>query len=243
MSGLPSIAEAVRTYAYPGRGLVLGTSKDGTKGVVLYFITARSENSRNRLLVADSTGIHTAIFDWNKLKDPSLILYSPLLLLPQGLVIGNGDQTETVRQGLQQGIHFGESLESRYFEPDSPHYTPRITGFLPRPRTGVTYEISLISSADGRGDLSRCQRSLFSYQGVAGTGHLVHTYQGGDQRLFSFAGEPRGVILEDDLPSMAETVWESLDPSLRVSLVAGWYDLNGQWDQVVLINHHVLGRQ
>ena len=40
-----SMREALTGNSYPGRGIVVGKSADGTKAVYAYFIMGRSENS------------------------------------------------------------------------------------------------------------------------------------------------------------------------------------------------------
>lgn len=47
---IESLATELNTNTYPGRGIVLGKSKDGKKAVIAYFIMGRSANSRNRIL-------------------------------------------------------------------------------------------------------------------------------------------------------------------------------------------------
>lgn len=54
-----SIAEELKNNSYPGRGIIIGRSADGTKAVTAYFIMGRSENSRNRVFVEDGNGIRT----------------------------------------------------------------------------------------------------------------------------------------------------------------------------------------
>ena len=42
-----SIEKELQGNAYPGRGIIIGKTPDGTKAVTAYFIMGRSENSRN----------------------------------------------------------------------------------------------------------------------------------------------------------------------------------------------------
>ena len=72
-----SLEKELSSTTYPGRGIVIGLSEDGTKAVTAYFIMGRSENSRNRIFVEDGEGIRTQAFDPSKLEDPSLIIYAP----------------------------------------------------------------------------------------------------------------------------------------------------------------------
>ena len=73
-----SLAKELSSTTYPGRGIVIGRTKDGKKAVTAYFIMGRSENSRNRVFVEDGEGIRTQAFDPSKLEDPSLIIYAPV---------------------------------------------------------------------------------------------------------------------------------------------------------------------
>ena len=61
---------------YPGRGIVLGMTPDGTKAVAAYFIMGRSENSRNRVFVEKDGEVFTEPFDASRVEDPSLIIYA-----------------------------------------------------------------------------------------------------------------------------------------------------------------------
>lgn len=68
-----SLEQELKSNAYPGRGIVIGRTPDGTHAVTAYFIMGRSTNSRNRVFVEDGEGIRTQAFDPSKLTDPSLI--------------------------------------------------------------------------------------------------------------------------------------------------------------------------
>ena len=123
-----NLFDTLKQNAYPGRGIVLGTSADGASAVAAYFIMGRSENSRNRVFVEDGEGIRTQAFDPSKLTDPSLIIYAPVRVLGNKTIVTNGDQTDTIYEGMDHQLTFEQSLRSREFEPDGPNYTPRISG-------------------------------------------------------------------------------------------------------------------
>ena len=91
-----SLAKELSSTTYPGRGIVIGRTKDGKKAVTAYFIMGRSENSRNRVFVEDGEGIRTQAFDPSKLEDPSLIIYAPVRVLGNKTIVTNGDQTDTI---------------------------------------------------------------------------------------------------------------------------------------------------
>lgn len=119
-----SLETELKNNTYPGRGIVIGRSEDGTKAVTAYFIMGRSSNSRNRVFVTEGEGIRTEAFDPAKLEDPSLIIYAPVRVLGNKTIVTNGDQTDTVYEGLDEELTFEQSLRKREFEPDGPNYTP-----------------------------------------------------------------------------------------------------------------------
>ena len=170
-----SIAEELKRNSYPGRGIVLGRSADGKKAVAAYFIMGRSENSRNRIFVEDGNGIRTQAFDPAKLSDPSLIIYAPVRVLGNKTIVTNGDQTDTIYEGMDKQLTFEQSLRCREFEPDAPNYTPRISGIMHMENGAFNYAMSILKSSDG--DPSSCCRYTFAYENpVAGEGHFIHTY-------------------------------------------------------------------
>lgn len=200
---------------YPGRGIVLGKSADGAFAIAAYFIMGRSENSRNRVFVPTDDGIRTQAHDPAKMTDPSLIIYHPVRSVGQGLIVTNGDQTDTIRDYMQEGRTFTEALKSRTFEPDAPNYTPRISGML---SPDGSFQLSILKSADG--DPACCCRYFYHYDApLAGEGRFIHTYQGDGNPLPSFEGEPVRVSLADTTPdALADRIWAALNPDNKVSL-------------------------
>ena len=179
----------LRSNPYPGRGIVLGSSPDGEKSVIAYFIMGRSENSRNRVFVETPDGIRTQAFASSKMTDPSLIIYAPVRVFGTSTIVTNGDQTDTIREGLAAGKTFAQALHTRTFEPDAPNYTPRISGLV---KKNGDYTLSILKSADG--DPASCRRYFFAYEAPrAGQGHFIHTYMGDGTPLPSFMGEPEQV--------------------------------------------------
>ena len=202
---------------YPGRGIVIGKSADGKKAVAAYFIMGRSENSRNRIFVEDGQGIRTQAFDPSKLIDPSLIIYAPVRVLGNKTIVTNGDQTDTIYEGMDRQLTFEQSLRPREFEPDAPNYTPRISGILHTENGGFNYAMSILKSNNG--DPSSCNRFTFAYENPgAGEGHLIHTYRGDGDPLPSFEGEPKPVEIPDDIDVFTEMLWDSLNQDNKVSL-------------------------
>ena len=219
-----SLAQELQENAYPGRGIVLGRSEDGTKAVAAYFIMGRSENSRNRIFVEEGEGIRTQAYDPSKLTDPSLIIYAPVRVLGHRTIVTNGDQTDTVYEGMEKGLTFEQSLRSREFEPDAPNYTPRISGLMELENGGYSYSLSILKSNNG--DPACCNRYTFSYENcAAGEGHFIHTYMHDGNPLPSFEGEPKLVEIPDDIDAFTELLWSSLNEDNKVSLFTRYIDI------------------
>lgn len=220
-----SLFKDIASTTYPGRGIVIGKSADGTKAVIAYFIMGRSENSRNRVFVKTEDGIKTQAFDPSKLVDPSLIIYSPVRKLGNKTIVTNGDQTDTVYELMNQQQTFEQSLRTREFEPDGPNYTPRISGIVKCSDGSMNYAMSILKSADGNPDC--CERYTFTYdKPIAGMGRFIHTYMGDGNPLPSFEGEPTLVeIGNDDIDTFADKIWNSLDNDNKVSLYVSYIDI------------------
>ena len=141
-----SIEKELKENSYPGRGIIVGRSEDGKKAAIAYFIMGRSSNSRNRIFVEDGEGIRTQAFDPSKLEDPSLIIYAPVRVLGNKTIVTNGDQTDTIYEGMDKQLTFEQSLRSREFEPDGPNYTPRISAVLHLEKGKFNYAMSILKS-------------------------------------------------------------------------------------------------
>ena len=210
----------LRGNPYPGRGIVLGSSPDGEKSVIAYFIMGRSENSRNRVFVETPDGIRTQAYDPSKVEDPSLIIYHPVRQLGRGIIVTNGDQTDTIRDFLEQGLPMEQALRTREFEPDGPNWTPRISGLL---SPDGSYKLSILKSADADG--SACLRQTFEYPGQAGLGHFLHTYVTDGNPIPTFCGEPERVAISGDIDAFTAALWESLNEDNKISLFVRFTDL------------------
>lgn len=219
-----SLSEELKGNSYPGRGIVIGRSEDGTKAVTAYFIMGRSVNSRNRVFVTEGEGIRTEAFDPSKLEDPSLIIYAPVRVLGNRTIVTNGDQTDTIYDGMDKELTFEQSLRCREFEPDGPNYTPRISGVMHIEGGQYDYAMSILKSNNGNPDA--CNRYTFAYQNpVAGEAHFIHTYMGDGNPLPSFEGEPKLVGLEGDIDTFTSLVWENLNEENKVSLFVRYIDI------------------
>ena len=219
-----SIEQELKSNSYPGRGIILGKSEDGTKAVAAYFIMGRSENSRNRIFVEDGEGIRTQAFDPSKLVDPSLIIYAPVRVLGNKTIVTNGDQTDTIYEGMDRQLTFEQSLRSREFEPDAPNYTPRISGIMHIENGKYSYAMSILKSNNGNPD--SCNRYTFAYENcVAGEGHFIHTYKCDGNPLPSFEGEPELIAVSDDIEEYTNLLWNSLNEDTKVSLFVRYIDI------------------
>ena len=219
-----SLANELNSNTYPGRGIVIGKTKDGKKAVTAYFIMGRSNNSRNRVFVEDGEGIRTQAFDPSKLEDPSLIIYAPVKVLGNKTIVTNGDQTDTIYEGMDKQLTFEQSLRTREFEPDAPNYTPRISGIMHVENRKYNYAMSILKSNNGNPEA--CNRYTFAYENpVAGEGHFIHTYMHDGNPLPSFEGEPKLVEINGDIDEFTNMVWTNLNEDNKVSLFVRFIDI------------------
>lgn len=219
-----SIEEELRNNTYPGRGIIIGKTGDGTAAVTAYFIMGRSENSRNRVFVEEGEGIRTQAFDPSKLTDPSLIIYAPVRVLGNKTIVTNGDQTDTIYEGMDKQLTFEQSLRCREFEPDAPNYTPRISGIMHLENGRYNYAMSILKSGDGNPDA--CCRYTFAYENpVAGEGHFIHTYMQDGSPLPSFEGEPKRIGIEGTIDEFTDLLWNSLNEDNKVSLFVRYINI------------------
>ena len=219
---------------YPGRGIVLGMTPDGTKAVAAYFIMGRSENSRNRVFVEKDGEVFTEPFDASRVEDPSLIIYAAVRQLGSRLIVTNGNQTDTVYEGLQKGLSFAEALESRCFEPDPPNFTPRISGMITFGEGVFTYQMSILKSADAEG--TACNRFTYTYAPLPGLGHFLHTYVTDGSPIPTFQGEPERMYMDDSIDDFTDDLWNSLNAANRISLYVRYTDLKSGKTESRMVN-------
>lgn len=220
---IDSLADILSSNTYPGRGIVIGKTPDGTKAAIAYFIMGRSENSRNRIFKEEAENVTIYPFDASKVEDPSLIIYSPLKVFENKLIVTNGDQTDTVYDFLADGKTFEEALNTREFEPDAPNFTPRISGELTFANSDFTYKMSILKSADEIG--SACNRYTYCYNSLAGLGHFIHTYNCDGNPIPTFTGEPERVEIKNDIDEFTSMIWENLNNDNKISLYVRYVDL------------------
>ena len=228
---------------YPGRGICIGLSPDGTRAMIAYWIMGRSANSRNRVFDAVTGGIRTVAADPSKMEDPHLIIYNPVLTVNETTIVTNGDQTDTIyhfiRDNLFPGYSFEAALSTRLFEDDAPNYTPRISGVVDMRRGG--YKLSILKSCEG--NAASVQRQTFDYpQPVAGEGQLITTYQKNGAPIPSFAGEPlRVTVDENDPKEYAGKIWDALNEDNKVSLFVRAVTLaTGDYEDVIINKYNTV---
>ena len=228
------IDQLIKGNSYVGRGIVIGKTPDASKAMFAYFIMGRSANSRNRVFTEKDGAIFTEPFDASKVEDPSLIIYAAIRNYENSIIVTNGDQTDTIYQGLKDGKSFDVALESREFEPDHPNLTPRISGILNFKDNDFNYNMSILKSADAEG--SACNRYGFHYTALAGLGHFIHTYVCDGNPIPTFQGEPERVAIDNDIDMFTDKLWNALDSDNKISLYVRYVDLNTKTAESRLIN-------
>lgn len=223
--GIQNMADLLSSNSYPGRGIMIGKSADGTKAMIAYFIMGRSANSRNRIFELFDGGMRTKAFDESKLEDPSLIIYNPFLQREGIDIVTNGDQTDTIYNALAEGKSFEDALMTREFEPDCPNYTPRISGIVYYGAENFTYSLSILKSAYGNPEA--CNRYFYRYTPQNGIGHFIHTYECDGNPIPSFHGEPETVTLPNTADELADMIWKNLNEDNKVSLLIRTVPLDG----------------
>ena len=231
---IKTLSERLEGNRYPGRGIVIGKTPDGKKAAIAYFIMGRSANSRNRVFTEKNGEIFTKPFDASKVEDPSLIIYAAVRSYENKLIVTNGNQTDTIYDGLAAGKSFSQALTSREFEPDAPNLTPRISGMLTFEGNDFTYEMSILKSGDAAGTF--CNRYTFSYGACAGLGHFLHTYVCDGNPIPTFQGEPERVAMDDDIDAFTTDLWNALDAENRISLYVRYTDLETGEAQSRMVN-------
>lgn len=234
-----TIEEELRSMPYHGRGIIIGKTPDGLKAAIAYFIMGRSENSRNRVFVEQGDGIRTEAYDPSKMVDPHLIIYSPVRVLGNKTIVTNGDQTDTIYEGMDRQLTFEQSLRGREFEDDAPNYTPRISGIVHLDGGIMNYAMSIIKSSDGNPD--SVLRYTYAYNSpVAGEARFIHTYSSEGNPLPSFEGEPKRLEIPDvDLDGFTQLIWDNLNEDNKISLFTRYIDIETGKTQTEIINKNL----
>ena len=231
-----NVFDYLNSNVYPGRGILIGRSANGDYAVTAYFIMGRSTNSRNRIFIEDGMGIRTEAYDPALLSDPSLIIYAPVRVYGKYTIVTNGDQTDTVFDGLADGLTFEQSLREREYEPDAPNYTPRISGVIDVNESNYNFALSILKS---NADASGCDRYTYAYENpIAGEGRIIHTYVGDGDPLPSFEGEPVRVEIADDIDALTEKLWNALNEDNKVSLFVRYIKIADGTCESRIVNRH-----
>lgn len=227
-----SIKEYIAGNPYVGRGIIIGRTPDAKKAVTAYFIMGRSANSRNRVFEEVKDDVMIKPFDESKVEDPSLIIYHPLRVDDKKIIITNGDQTDTIRDFMKTGMCFQCALRTRSFEPDAPNWTPRISGLVDI-EDDFTYKMSILKSANSEG--TSCNRYFFEYEGLAGQGHFIHTYMTDGNPIPTFIGEPKRLLIPDNIEELTSEIWENLNEENKISLYVRYTDIKtGEYDKRII---------
>jgi IMP cyclohydrolase len=201
---------------YPGRGIIIGRSKNSA--AFAYFLTGRSENSRNRFFQYKDGVLKTVPVDASKVADPSLIIYNAVRTYENKIIVSNGAHTDTIYDFLSAGKSFQEALNTQTYEPDA-SFTPRISGLIYE----NGYALSVIKK--GFEGAVGANRNFFYYENPpAGYGRLISTYRGDGDPLPIFEGEPALIEIPSDIDEFAADLWESLSAENKISLFVKYGD-------------------
>ncbi|MBE6594127.1 MAG: inosine monophosphate cyclohydrolase [Ruminococcaceae bacterium] len=234
-----TIVNELNSLAYHGRGIMIGKSADSKKAITAYFIMGRSENSRNRVFVAEGDAMRTKAYDESKMIDPHLIIYYPVRVLGNKTIVTNGDQTDTIYELMDKQMTFEQALRTREFEDDKPNFTPRISGIIHRENGEMNYAMSILKSAEG--DDSSCERFTYAYSNpIAGMAKFIHTYNGDGNPLPSFEGEPKTLVLPDvSIDELTDLIWTNLNQDNKVSLFVRYIDIATGETETRIVNKNV----
>jgi IMP cyclohydrolase len=232
-----AFAERIEQNPYPGRGLALGRAAAGDAWLAVYWIMGRSENSRNRRFVADGPTLRTEPVDASRLADPSLVIYEAMLELPGVTLVGNGDQTRTLRDAIAAGGRFEDALGTREREPDAPHYTPRISGMLDLRGAAPVLALSILRASDA--DPAQTDRTSFRpAPPPPGFALGLTTYEGDGDPLPSFRGDPLWLPVEGGAEQVLERYWDALDRANRIALAVKRIPAAGGPSALLVRNRH-----
>lgn len=234
-----TIKDELNSLAYHGRGIIIGKSQDGEKAITAYFIMGRSENSRNRVFVAEGENMRTKAYDESKMVDPHLIIYYPVRVLGNKTIVTNGDQTDTIYDLMDKQQTFEQALRTREFEDDKPNFTPRISGIIHCDKGEMNFAMSILKSAEG--DESSCERFTYAYSNpLCGKAKFIHTYNGDGNPLPSYEGEPKTLILPDmSIDDLTSHIWDNLNEDNKVSLFVRYIDIKSGESETRIINKNI----
>ncbi len=202
------IEDYLSSRPYLGRVLVGGTLENG-RPFALYMISARSEKSRNRVIVKENGAIRTKLYKEG--EEDNLIIY-PISKKKEGLlVLSNGIQTYGVFDSLAAGKSLLEALDEYEAEDDSLN-TPRIA--LCANLESSEYELGIVKKSG---------RMTWHYAPTPGYGHIISTYSGDEESPEEFSAEPEVVSLLPSASAFIDSIYNSVKAEYRVALYA-YYD-------------------
>jgi len=224
---------------YPGRGIIIGLTPDKKNYVQIYWIMGRSKNSRNIIFVEENGYLKNEIYDEKLVKDTSLILYYSMKNFKDKHIISNGDQTETIFKYIKNGKNFEKALGTRYFEPDGPNFTPRISGILFNEKNEFTYKLSLIKSIDN--NKNYCAKYFFNYESaIPGYGHFISTYIDDGNPLPSYNGEPKILPIFNNMTDNLKKYWDLLNKDNRISIAVKYINIENKSFSYKIINKNLM---
>ena len=217
-------SDRIEISTYPGRGIVIGATPDGSHLVQVYWIMGRSEGSRNRIFIQEGDHVKTWVFDESKVKNLELVSYYPIRVYESNHLVTNGDQTDTILEHLKSGRTFESALDTRTWEPDPPIHTPRIAGLLnTKADTGYAYKLGILKTVEGNAGYT--SRQYFTYEtAISGYGHCITTYLDDDDPVISFEGAPYLVGLSNDIQETTDRFWSLLDEDNKVAILTKFID-------------------
>ncbi|MGC8764286.1 MAG: IMP cyclohydrolase [Brevinematia bacterium] len=218
---------------YPGRGIVIGLSEDRLKFYQIYWVMGRSQQSRNRIFVEENGFLFTRVYDENKTLNPELLIYSPMRHIDNKHIVTNGNHTNIIEKYLIEGKTFFEALLELEYEPDAPHFTPRIAGIVDADEKNFSLAVlkKYSFSSDG------CLKAIYCYDNPpAGIGYCIHTYNTDGNPLPSFVGEPYQLPLFNSITENLEFYWNLLNPENRVSLAVKEIEIENCRAKIEIIN-------
>jgi IMP cyclohydrolase len=229
----------LRANPYPGRGLIIGINAFGTHAVQIYWIMGRSQNSRNRIFRHEGGRLFTAVANPAEVTDPSLIFYNAMDEATGVFVVSNGRQTDSVIEILKDDspLTFPEMLEAWQYEPDEPHFTPRITGTCRLIEQGLCQTELVLLRRSTFLEGNQCLRCHYDCGQIKpGIGFCLTTYAGDGNPLPPFTGEPFPLPLPTQPDETLETYWQALNPENRVALAVKTIDLGSGQSEIIIRN-------
>lgn len=223
--------ERMKSNLYPGRGIILGLDPTGHYAIQIYWITARSAGSKNRILEIDGEDVRTQPFDAAERSDDPNIWYRGIARDGDRHVVSNGIQTDTVIKHLSSGGSFESALLTHIHETDAPNHTARISGLIDLSGTQPEAQLSKIS----HGARDAVIHAFYVFQTLTpGIGYCLHTYAGDGNPVPPFASDPYEIELTGTPEDAAASVWDALLPAdKRVALALKVIDVESR--QVVTL--------